>query len=895
MFKFFLSQYNLFLVLFLFAPNFHAEEKVEEKAEEKKSNVLPIIQRSTKPIKNPYHKFRIWRLWVDDVTPFEYTGFRAHDKKLTTQEIIITPESKRLYPDLTKVSELKKMFYLTSKPGKNTGAGIWDDGYTSLDRLHTQLRSDWKDLFGNRYPIKNQYIKLTLWRPKEKGDIGGGTGPYFQTRLALGINFTSRSESAVGHNHVDDQKNLVMGEKEFFFVNTVKGTPGYRSFGDILPDRVIDSYDGLYSHIFNSLGRSGSEIGALMKMLIAGGYLPRETKDLLKENGVYASALLTIFRQSLPYVSAEGKTLDFHNELFHRPVYLSYGASCTAEFASRNLYYHRYEGSRHLMNMINLAKTMTVAPPVTILHLKDFAVLNNGEKVEDENEIKTHVKSVVKTNIRIWGKPGETLEAEIDLNKSYDLQDLPLTFDCKAVYPGQKNIQISKTGKGIYKIIVKYDPKMPRTRFPVVLTAHNGKFYGNPVFVNFYWPQEGQKENPPYAWRGSKNYKSDAKLLTEVINNKRPIIKTGLPDNQIFCQPGEKISFNIETEDPEGFPTLLYRWKSDVGTLKNNVFSFTIPEDAENKIIPVHFICSDGTGAYGSIRVKMIVKKQNPLPDGWKSTVIGLPEAMGTAKIEGNTLSLTGTGAGFSGSGGGFAIYKEAEQHIDQTIDVSDFYNDTENNNNKALAIFGVVNNLEDRPQGFLIDSQKRGPKQPPMLRCYQEIPFRRGSFFVPEKDQKKHFLRIIRNSNQFAGYYSQDNKNWQMLWQSSTYLDEKPVLMLGVSSNDRVRDNTPHFSLFKLQFPEQHQISLPMIKISTLSGKRDCTISCKNNAKITLLSLGKEDIYYTLDGSEPTKDSLKYSKPFPVDKEGENILKVKMFSANLASDTVTFKFVRKK
>jgi len=473
----------------------------------------------------------------------------------------------------------------------------------------------------------------------------------------------------------------------------------------------------------------------------------------------------------------------------------------------------------------------------------------------------------------------------VDLNKSYDLQSLPLSFSCKAVYPGQKNISIQKISTGVYKITVQYDPAMPRTRFPVILSAHNGQFFGNPVFVNFYWPQKDQKENPAYCWRTPFKYDPLKKWPTEVIDNKRPVISTGLADNQIFCQPGEEISFKVQTADPEGFPVILYRWFSDVGTLQDSVFSYTIPDDAGGKIIAVHFIASDGTGGYGSVRIKMIVKAKDILPEGWKSTVVGMPEAAGSVRIKENTVSLTGSGR----IGAGVLVYRKFTDPFDKTIDVSKFINDTKAENKRSTASIGFLNNLEERPQAFLIEITKQGTK-PVKLRCFREIPFRRGNYFSNEDTKDGHFLRLLRSGNDYAGYYSSDNKNWQMLWTSDLYLDEAPVFGLKLNNGDGKQDGKFQLSSSEFTLLSGSSPALPIIKVNYLSGNRDGSLTLRRKSDVTMLSIGEAEIYYSLDGSEPTKNSLKFTKKFQIEKGNEYHIKAKAFYGDVASGTVELK-----
>jgi hypothetical protein len=96
--------------------------------------------------------------------------------------------------------------------------------------------------------------------------------------------------------------------------------------------------------------------------------------------------------------------------------------------------------------------------------------------------------------MRFWPKRGETIVTDIDVGRSYDLQSLPLEFTVRPLYPEQRNVTVNRLDHSTYRITVRFDPKLPLGRIPVIVTASNGSLKSNPAFVNFFYPQNGHFE-----------------------------------------------------------------------------------------------------------------------------------------------------------------------------------------------------------------------------------------------------------------------------------------------------------------------------------------------------------------------------------------------------------------
>ena len=535
---------------------------------------------------NPYYKTATWKLWAVDGTGVDTTGWPGGLDGVKEP----VEAGKRLFPQEMAPLPREGKFLATATM-QTRGAGWWDDAFASLDNGHTGFRGNYNKS-GGSIRLRDQIIAYN------KGTLT------FQQRIALGVSFTSQSYSQRGHGIVNDRFNSGDTERTFAFVNTIRGTPSYRSFRETIPSRMNDQYDALFAHSFQSVGRSGSELGALDKMLIAAGFYTPALKLLLKSQGVYALINLLLWRQALPYADAGGAALPYAHELRHRPAYLSYGDSAPTEFVPRNTWYHRYPEAQHMFSMAQTASSLEHAPPVTLLKVEEVSIKDDkGMDVPKNMGMIHEADTTSKTMARIHGAQGQTLRAVVDLRGSFDLERQPLTFSAQRVYFNQKHITITQLEPGRFELLAAYDPKMPKGRSPVILWASDGELDGTPVFVNFYWLPQGQQPSE------DSYVEEDSDLLKQVTLNKRPILKANgsEADSVMALAAEQKVSMKVECSDPEGFDTAIYRWLGDPGTLDptSGAFTFTAPKVTEATTLPLHFICSDGTGAYQSIQVKL--------------------------------------------------------------------------------------------------------------------------------------------------------------------------------------------------------------------------------------------------------------------------------------------------
>ena len=602
-------RFKVFMILsFCLVVNCFAEE---QKIKITLKELLPLPKDAPRDIQNPYWAKPAWKLWAKDPTPVK-----------VGENTISPPEEKdRKYPSFSNKPD-SPLEFLSIKD--TVYAGMWDDSYMSLDNYHTKLR----------YPKG-----LFMIAGKEKHSYNN------KLRMELGVNFTSQSYSERGRHIVDDLINNLNTEKNFFFANCVRATPSHVSYEDKDENQVKEIYDALHAHSFHSVGQSGSEIHALYKMMLAGGAMPRKIKNLLKQHGAYAPTVLTLFKAALPYSDADGKELPYEHELRHRPVYSSKGVPQHGHYCPANFHYHGYNEYRHLRTMIEMAKGMTMAPPVALMQLVALEVTKDGKPLGKTETIK-HIKSSCLTSTRIWGNAGETIKATIDLNNSYDLQNQDLSFTCKKLYPNQ-NVTVEKVAPGRFAVTVKHDPKLPKGRIPVICVARNqGSIPSNPVFLNFYFAGENEMPDRLHLDKPPKELKEKIKKMgwkkLPVTINKRPKVETHLDGDTIVCHPGQTVTVDLSSvKDPEGYPLHIYRWSGEIGTLKGTTFTALIPDDAKPNTEQVHFIFSDGTGGYSGCVVKLaITDTYSKLANGFDISVLGSNKGFGDVSAIGQTFTF---------------------------------------------------------------------------------------------------------------------------------------------------------------------------------------------------------------------------------------------------------------
>lgn len=507
-----------------------------------------------KPIRNPYYKAPAWKLWDADATPIESKRLIAPGQ---VGKVAPLGEEARLYPDDAPATSQPATAAVTPAasflafrkgdwPGRKY-AGFWDDVYLSVDNN------------GTNPPTPHSWMPNTLsWNPK----FGTYTFPSLNDQMMaiygtfggtreFGVNFTSQSTTGMGHDIANNGPMLQFIEREMYFANCLRCGPAANgAHGEADYFLMQDLYEALSPCYFNSCGQSSSEVRALGKMMIVGGCLPKETKPLLKRNGLYIATLLYIWKASLPYDAP------YESELRHRVAYSSAGDQLPGNYLV-NRPFNMYDEAAHMANMVKMAKSMTTAPPISLI--KKVELIGGTEKY------------FLKTTALVHQKKGETVKLRVSTADSYDLADKPLTFRWKVLYGSGKTTVEREGTSDTYVITVPPDEKLPKGRTSILLVANNGTYDSNPACINVYRP--------------------DGEV------NRRPSIE-GLADCAIF--PGEKVTFDLKGSDPEGFPITFSRPAGQVGTLKDSTFTWDCPAGTPDGVYPVTIFASDGTGGTNS-------------------------------------------------------------------------------------------------------------------------------------------------------------------------------------------------------------------------------------------------------------------------------------------------------
>ena len=532
------------------------------------------------PITNPYYSNVQWRVWRDDAAPVRNVQTLVRDgkqKKPATITLQPTPVADRIYP-ARLLRDSEPIQWQTSSTPSSRFAGVWDDVYASWSGLHGYVRPTWQATDGSavhlRPPGHDQIMHFVETRKTAE-------------LRRCGVNFVHQSTTGMGHTITNGYNPRMTAMYERIYCSDCLVTaPAHQSFTEQWPDRTKDLYLALVPTLFHSVGSSNSETMAITKLIIAGGYLPPESKLRLKRNGLYPSALLYIWKASLPY------DVPYDHELRHRIAYRSLGRS--DQFAGTyghagsdrddlSLEFHRYDEIAHMRNMVRMAQTMTVLPPEAIL---DNVTVDGGKTVYR-----------LKKAALILQEPGQEVTVRVSTAGCYDLQDRPITVRWKLLYGNHATTCEPGEAPDTWIIRVPWDDRLPEGRTAVALIANNGRHDGNPAVVNIF--RKRGKLPPTGIEYGDYNYDSP-------FANRRPVI-LGLEDR--IVEPGETVQIVLRAVDPEGQPVRFFKRAGEPGELDGNVYTFQVPKEPAVASWAVTFIASDGTAgnSYAAKRVGFVV------------------------------------------------------------------------------------------------------------------------------------------------------------------------------------------------------------------------------------------------------------------------------------------------
>ena len=541
---------------------------------------------------NPYYTSPTWKLWDTDSSSVTDAALIAPGQVGTMSAVT---SSNHLYPD-DIITPGKFLEYRTTDWSGRKYAGFWDDVYFSVDGNNTTPQTPHSFINGGYLSSKLNAIWFGdgKWLMGYKGNIQNNPGID-----QFGVNWTSQSTTKMGENIAAGNWNWAGSpygpnsiEKDWYFKNCLRAGPAHDSYFENDFYQMYDLYQAIVPCYYNSLGSSGTETNALLKMLVAGGYLPKDLKPELKRNGIYTATMLYIWKACLPY------DVPYDNELKHRVCYTSVGDYVVAVNTS-NRAFHLYYDSLHMAAMVNMAKNMTVAPPVALLN--KISVTGGTEKYFN------------KTAALIHQAVGETIIIQVSTADCYDIAGTPLTKRWKLL---NGNPGTTITGSGdTYTITVPYDPKLPKGRTTIMLVANNGSYDSNPAFINVYRPD------------GAVNL--------------RPLI-SGATDTVVF--PGGTVTLNLVGTDPEGYPCTFYKRTEDPGIISGNQYIWSNATKTGTKAdYQVAILCSDGTTGTNSkfvnISVADVIAKASADVISGSTPITVNFSSLGSADSQGNPLT----------------------------------------------------------------------------------------------------------------------------------------------------------------------------------------------------------------------------------------------------------------
>jgi hypothetical protein len=543
------------------------------------------------------------------------------ENPVTVQTGIPSPSTYLVQPAETKstvdLSLLSYSLPLRFIAVSSESGGLYSDAYATQDNAHTIPSADYTD------PIVGK-IFLSHLSPR----IPVGYTVTSELHKA-GVAFTSQSTVGMGHWMIEANSFINPTECNSLYRGIVRAGPAYLSYQSGKVDRRVSQYDGLQAFFYNSIGQSGSEIAAIAKMGIAASGLSKTVKSAMKRLGLQAPYLLTSFRKNLPYVRAGSNSRDFADDIFHQPAYLSGGEEFASMIDGFNWTHPHFEAMAypnhpHAVDMIRDAAALKALPPIANFEMTSLETYSNIRKtwqsraLSDTKFIPSSGLTIVKIHVP-FGE--DNIKARVNFSKSYDPQNFPVKLRIQNLYHNHTHVKVTQISPLLYEIEVPRKANLPLGAVPIIAYTHNGIYESLPTFINIFF----EPENYTPLGFAHPAVSPDPSMLTttprsEVFNNKVPTFvvrkKVGsmaaaiMPQGQALRVDSRQLTeLSFSCEDPEGFPTRLYQWKTDTLRLSDPTH-LTIPMGSPIQNSTVHLICSDGTGAYAGLFTDIQISNQ---------------------------------------------------------------------------------------------------------------------------------------------------------------------------------------------------------------------------------------------------------------------------------------------
>lgn len=543
---------------------------------------LLIAQENPQSLRNPYFSKTTWKIWREDAGAV--AGVKAYSPPATEPglDLGLPPVERRLWP--VEVPAKGRFLEFSNRPNRRF-AGLFDDVYASWSGTHGWLRDHWAGTGGNEVRgIAASVLGVVDLDPVIQHE-------------RIGVNFYHQSTTGMGHAITNAvRKEITEAYERIYFSSGLICAPCHLSFAEEQPteaDGAIDLYMAYMPTIFNSVGSSDSETMAITKMMIAGAYLRPELKLELKRGGLYASAMLWLWKSCLPIDCA------FDEEWKHRVAYAAvgdralfpggYGAT-GLERGDMALDVHRYDDTEHLRRMVETASGMDSPPPEAA-----FTVLD---------QTGGRMLYALKKTACIIQASGEDIDLLVSAEPSFDLRNRPLTFRWRLLYGNRwTSVERQSQGSPVFRIRVPSDDSLPEGRTTLLLLAHNGKSEGNPAALTIY----RKKGAAPPSGLGYQDYAFDRSQ-----GNRRPVL-LGLQDHAV--KPGETLTIPLSAIDPEGFPVHFTKRAGDPGEIDGSRFLWKVPAKEPEGVRSLTILASDGSSGHSyDARTIRIHIGRKPLP-----------------------------------------------------------------------------------------------------------------------------------------------------------------------------------------------------------------------------------------------------------------------------------------